>query len=63
MKTLGQVAYEAYCEFAQGASSITGVILPEWEQQNDRIKGAWQAAAEAAVKSFIEVKDDVRTEL
>jgi hypothetical protein len=51
MKTLGQVAYEAYCEFAQGASLITGVILPEWEQQNDRIKGAWQAAAEAAVKS------------
>ena len=55
MKTLGQVAYEAYCEYSLGVSLVTGVTLPKWDEQNDRIKGAWQAAAEAVVNSFIEI--------
>lgn len=49
-KTLGQVAYEAYCaEDPAMRSSITGDMLPEWEQQDPGIRKRWEAGAQAAV--------------
>ena len=63
MKTLGQVAYEAYCRHSFGIALATGIITQKWDELSDRVKQVWQATAEAAVESFIEVKDDVRTEL
>ena len=56
MKTLGQVAYEAYAKYSFGIALVTGILIPPWDELSDRVKGAWQAAAEAAVESFVEVK-------
>jgi hypothetical protein len=49
-KSLGQVAYEAYCEKAGWKSLVTGAPLPTWSQQRPEISQAWEAAA-AAVKA------------
>jgi hypothetical protein len=46
MKTLGQVAYEAYCE-SVNTLSFTGVALPKWEDSTDNIRKAWGVAAKA----------------
>jgi hypothetical protein len=42
MKTKGQIAYEAYMDFSGGVSLISGHTLPEWEQQEPKIKLAWE---------------------
>jgi hypothetical protein len=57
MKTLGQVAYETYAKHSFGVALATGVIFQEWDELSDRVKAVWQATAEAAVESFIEVKN------
>jgi len=54
MKTLGQVAYEAYCRHSFGIALATGIITQKWDELSDRVKQVWQATAEAAVESFIE---------
>jgi hypothetical protein len=46
MKTLGQIAYEAYCESVNNLS-FTGVVLPKWEDSTDNIRKAWAVAAKA----------------
>lgn len=46
MKTLGQVAYEAYCENVNNLS-FTGVTLPKWEDSTDNIRKAWGVAVKA----------------
>jgi hypothetical protein len=49
-KTLGQVAYEAYCAADPAMqSSVTGELLPLWEQADPGIKKRWEAAGNAAV--------------
>lgn len=56
-KTLGQIAFEAYCE-AVGGETFDGKPIPGWtELHGDRLKvqGGWEAAA-AAVMEQIEVK-------
>jgi hypothetical protein len=53
MKTLGQVAYEAYVKHSFEIALVTGVVFQEWEELSDRAKGVWQATAEAAVNAFI----------
>lgn len=55
IKTLGQVAYEAYYHVSKGKSLISGAALPEWEQQDPKICMAWEVAAQA-------VRQVVRTE-
>ena len=55
MKTIGQVAYEAYVKHSFEIALATGVVFQGWEELSDRAKGVWQAAAEAVVNSFIEV--------
>jgi hypothetical protein len=57
MKTLGQVAYEAYGKHSFGVALVTGIIIPKWDELSDRVKQVWQIAAQAAVESFIEVKN------
>ena len=53
MKTLGQLAYEGYCKATGNKSLASGVTLPTWDQQDDKIKAAWEAAAEAVKKELI----------
>ena len=52
MKTLGQIAYEAYAEYSFGVALVTGILIPPWDELSDRVKGAWQMAAEAVVQGF-----------
>jgi hypothetical protein len=47
MKSLGQIAYEAYFEFSKGRSLISGMPLPPFDAQAESVKGAWEAAADA----------------
>lgn len=56
-KTLGQVAYEAYKDFSQGKSLISGANLPEWEDQAVEIQAAWEEAGQAAVGEFQAIKN------
>lgn len=44
--TLGKLAYTAYAA-AVGGRSVTGAVLPPWEELGDRIQTAWETAAEA----------------
>ncbi len=43
---LGEIAYNAYCK-ARGWKSVRGEPLPHWEQQDEALRAAWVAAAEA----------------
>ena len=43
---LGKLAYQAYAA-AVGGRSVTGAVLPPWEELGDRIQTAWEVAAEA----------------
>jgi hypothetical protein len=52
-KTLGQIAYEAYC-ISVNNLSFTGVILPKWEGSTDNIRAAWEEAAKAVVDAACE---------
>lgn len=47
MKSLGQVAYDAYFEYSKGKSLISGSPLPSFTAQTEPIQKAWEAAAEA----------------
>lgn len=49
MKTLGQIAYEAYCEFSGGASLVSREILQNWHQLTPEVRLAWDTAGAAAV--------------
>jgi len=44
--TLGQIAYDAYCE-ARNWKSIRGEPLPHFRQQAPDIIAAWEKAADA----------------
>lgn len=46
-KSLGQVAYEAYCADTDWKSLVSGAQLPEWSALNPRIRQAWEVAARA----------------
>lgn len=45
IKTIGQIAYEAYAAHSGGCSLISGEPLPSWDEQREDIRDAWQAAA------------------
>lgn len=47
MKTVGQIAYEAYCQSSGGKSLISGAVLPVWEDLKPEITEAWEKAGEA----------------
>lgn len=50
MKSLGQVAYEAYAERANW-KTFKGEVMFDWTDLPDNIKLHWEAAASAAVRS------------
>lgn len=48
--SLGQHAYEAYCDQTSWRSAVSGDSLPQWADQDERIKAAWEAAASAVAQ-------------
>jgi hypothetical protein len=46
--SLGQVAYDTYCEF-RGWMSVGGEELPEWDDQSEDLRESWEAAAAAVL--------------
>jgi hypothetical protein len=50
--SLGQIAYEAYCEATGGVSLVSGEKLPDWADQSAAIKNAWEAAASAVTSEL-----------
>lgn len=46
-KSIGQIAYEAYCEHTNWKSLVSGQDLPQWDKVKPEIKEAWEAAAVA----------------
>jgi hypothetical protein len=53
--SLGRIAYEAYVAAGEedaGFSSVTGVRLPSWPEQEGRIQARWEKAA-AAVSAHV----------
>ena len=51
-KTLGQTAYEGYCEKTDNKSLVSGAQLPYWEDLSVEIQNAWEAAAIAVVDFY-----------
>jgi len=47
MQSFGMIAYEAYVKSAGGVSLVSGTALPTWDNLHDKIKQAWEAAAQA----------------
>lgn len=45
----GQVAYLAYKDASDGKSLISGAPLPQWHEQRQEIRDAWDAAADAVI--------------
>ena len=50
MKTLGQIAYEAYCHATANKSLISGATLPPWADVMAEIQVAWEQAGEAVAQ-------------
>lgn len=46
-EVLGKIAYEAYCKYSDNKSLVTLCKLPKWDELDNRIKEAWEAAAKA----------------
>jgi len=46
MTRLGKIAYETYARDAGGVS-VRGEELPSWDDQDEKIRAHWDAAAEA----------------
>lgn len=47
---LGRVAYEAYGDSVEWRT-FSGTKMPTWEDQNAKLKQAWNAAAKAVVRA------------
>ena len=57
MKSIGQIAYEAYCVSVHISSyvaskGVSEAPLPKWGDQDDKVQAAWQAAAMAVALSL-----------
>jgi len=48
MKTLGQMAFEAYCEAKRGVT-YDNKPIPEWTALSDDVRAGWEAAAQRIV--------------
>lgn len=49
---LGRINYEAYGD-SVGWTTFSGQKMPAWEEQNDRLKQAWNAGAEAVAQAVV----------
>ena len=54
MTELGKINYEAYCAASNGKSLISGADLPNWDDQDEAIKTAWDAGARAVFMASAE---------
>lgn len=52
-KSLGQVAYEAYCD-DRAWKSYDGRALPKWEAVTKPIQRGWQMAARAVAQNIFD---------
>lgn len=50
MKSLGQVAFEAY-NSAKGGVTYDGKPIPPWSEVGEAVQAAWEAAAVATVRA------------
>lgn len=53
MPDYAKIAYDAYKNFAQGKSLVTGDTLPEWDALKPEIKAAWDAAVQAVLEKTV----------
>ncbi len=54
MIELGKVAYDAYFKQCDGKSLISGAPLPQWHEQSEAIRTAWNVAAETVIAEVTE---------
>ena len=50
-QTLGEIAYNAYCE-ERNWESVKGDQLPHYRQQSNDLQEAWEMAAKAVAKEI-----------
>lgn len=53
MITLGQIAYEAYCNHTGWKSLVSGAQLPAWDKLDPVIQEAWNVAADTAANAKV----------
>jgi hypothetical protein len=58
--TYGQTAYEAYFAACEGKSLISGVPLPSWDGQAEKIQDAWNLAG-ATVAARVDAETRAET--
>ena len=51
-QSLGETAYSGYFVACDGKSLISGAELPSWDEQSAEIRAAWQAAADAVLRTI-----------
>ena len=51
-KSLGEIAYNAYCKDTGWKSLVSGAQLPTWQLLSEAIREAWEAAAHAVVEQI-----------
>ena len=51
IKSLGQVAFEAY-KVRKGGVAFDGTPIPDWDQVSDEVKASWEAAAQAVIIAY-----------
>jgi hypothetical protein len=51
MNSLGEIAYNAYCE-ARLWTSVSGQHLPHWNEQSQELRDAWNKAAQAVAAAL-----------
>jgi len=54
MKSLGQVACDAYFEYSKGKSLTFGLPVPSFAAQSEVVKAAWESAAEAVAAALLD---------
>jgi hypothetical protein len=57
-RSIGQVAYEAYCERSDGVSLVSGQQLPDFDDLSPVIAEAWEAAAAAVAQVVLAGGED-----
>jgi hypothetical protein len=57
MKTLGQIAYETYCDNRHW-KSFDDKPLPSWDRVDTSIREAWEEAAEQVKRVIDERRDE-----
>jgi hypothetical protein len=51
-KTLGQIGYDAYCNFTDNRSLFSGAPLPPFAELKTPIQEAWEKAGQAVAASL-----------